>query len=148
MKRGPKSREELTVIRSILDARPQPPEDLSEAQAETWRTIVNRLPHDWFGRETLPILAAHCRHVSTHKLLSDAIDQFEPDWLKVEGGLDRLVKLTAMRDRETRGMVATARALRLTKSAQIRPETAGRAARNAGSGARPWDWQAGGGVKV
>ena len=62
--RGRKRSAELAVVRSITAARPQPPDDLTEAQAETWRAIVNRLPGNWFGRETLPILAAHLRHMS------------------------------------------------------------------------------------
>lgn len=140
MKRGPKSSADLAVVRSIADARPQPPDELNAAQADAWRAIVNRLPADWFPRETLPILAAHVRHLTTHKLLSDAIDLYEPDWLAVEGGVERLGKLTAMRDRETRGMVATARALRITKASQTRPETAYRgAAKAAAGGKRPWD---------
>ncbi len=140
MKRGPKSSADLAVVRNILDARPQPPDDITPAQAEIWLAIVNRLPSDWFGRETLPILAAHCRHVTTHRLLSDAIDQYQPDWLTVEGGVERLGKLTAMRDREARGMVNTARALRITKASQTRPETAYRgAAKGSPEGARPWD---------
>lgn len=140
MKRGPKSAADLATVTPIGAARPQPPDDLSTAQAEIWRGIVNRLPQDWFPRETLTILAAHCRHVTTHRLLSDAIDLYQPDWLTVEGGVERLGKLTAMRDRETRGMVATARALRLTKASQTRPETAYRAAKAATSdGRRPWD---------
>lgn len=138
-KRGRASSADLAVVRNILDARPQPTDDLNPAQAEIWLQIVNRLPSDWFPRETLPILAAHCRHVTTHRLLSDAIDEYEPAWLAVEGGIERLGKLTAMRDREARGMVATARALRITKAAQTRPETAYRGAKAAGNGRRPWD---------
>jgi hypothetical protein len=39
--------------------------DLTEDQAAEWRAVVDRLPNDWFPRETHGMLAQFCRHVCT-----------------------------------------------------------------------------------
>src|SRR5262245_26279261 len=43
--------------------RPEPPSNLTAKEAAEWRAIVNRLPPDWFPRETHAILAQYCRMV-------------------------------------------------------------------------------------
>ena len=139
MKRGPTSTASLAIVRPVTDTRPDAPYDLTDAQAEEWRAIVDRMPADWFPRETWGVLAAHCRHVVTGRMLSAEIDRHKAEWLKTDEGLKRFDRLTAARNRETVATIATARALRLTKASQIRPETAGRKARDAGNGRRPWD---------
>jgi hypothetical protein len=140
MKRGRKSAAEHLSVVSFAKARPGPPLSLTEAQADAWRAITNRLPADWFPRETHPILTALCKHISTFELLSKAIDRYEPEWLDVDGGIERLMKLTQMRERESRGVLAASRALRLSKQAQIKPERAGRIVADAPDDARrPWD---------
>jgi hypothetical protein len=50
--------------------------------------------------------------------------------------LDRLL---SMAERETRGALACARALRLTPQAQIHPRTAGRQVNNSPDGRKPWE---------
>ncbi|SKA10980.1 hypothetical protein [Consotaella salsifontis] len=139
MKRGPKSAASLALVAPLTESRPLPPEDLTDDQQGEWRAVVRRMPADWFPRETHGILKAFCRHATTHRLISYEIDRYEAEWLKDEDGLKRLDKLTAMRERESRAMIATARALRITKHSQIRPETAGRATRGSFDGRRPWD---------
>ena len=52
----------------------------------------------------------------------------------VDGGLERLDRLLAIAERETRAITACARALRLTPQAQMHPRTAGRAVSNVPSG--------------
>jgi hypothetical protein len=55
--RGPQS-SAAAVIRSVAelrgDARPEPPADLTEDQADEWRAVVDRLPADWFPRTADP----------------------------------------------------------------------------------------------
>src|SRR5262245_51877559 len=41
--------------------RPPPPPGLVKAEADEWRDIVNRLPPDWFPRETHAMLKQYCR---------------------------------------------------------------------------------------
>lgn len=102
-----------------------------------WREVVGAMPADWFTRESYPVLTAFCRPTARADMLASLLADFTPDWIKVEGGLQRLDTLLAMATRET--ATACARALRLTHHARIRPRDAGRAmARNPGE-TRPWD---------
>jgi hypothetical protein len=60
-------------------------------------------------------------------------------WLRADGGVERLNRLLAMAERESKALVAMARALRLTPSSQYGPRKG--ATINAGSydGPRPWE---------
>ena len=141
MKRGRKSSSELSTV--VIDAgrcmSSPPPPELTDAQATVWRDVVGSLPGDWFTRAAHPILVAFCRHACRARLLEMQIAQFEPEWTRVDGGLERLDRLLAVAERETRAMTACARALRLTPQAQMHPRTAGRAVSNLPSGPFPWD---------
>jgi hypothetical protein len=94
---------------------------------------------NWLTRAAHPILIAYCRHACRSRLLEIQIAQFELEWTRVEGGLERLDKLLAASERETRAMMACARALRLTPQAQMHPRTAGRAISNLPQGPLPWE---------
>jgi hypothetical protein len=49
---------------SVLgNERPAPPDELTEEEAEEWRAIASRMPHDWFTRENHPLLCEYCRHI-------------------------------------------------------------------------------------
>ena len=135
--RGRKSAAELTVV-TLGPRRPDPPEELTVEQAEEWRAIVGRMPADWFSREHYPLLAALCFHVCRSRMLAGLIDTFPTEWLAEEGGLQRLDKLLAMAERETRCMTALSRAMRLTQRSRIGPEVAATKAAQPG-GVRPWD---------
>jgi hypothetical protein len=67
------------------------------------------------------------------------IARFDTDWVGIDGGLERLDRLRAIAERETRAITACARALRLTPQAQMHPRTAGRAVSNLPHGPRRWD---------
>jgi hypothetical protein len=98
------------------------------------------MPGDWLARGAYPVLIAYCRHVCRARLLEAQVARFEPEWLKVEGGVARLDKLLGMAERETRAMTACARALRLTPQTQMHPRTAGRRLNDMPEdGPRPWD---------
>jgi len=141
MKRGRISSAELATV--VIDAGPRlpssPPPELSAAQSAVWCDVVGSLPADWFTRAAHPILISYCRHVCRAQVLEKQISQFELEWTMADGGLERLDRLLAVAERETRAMTACARALRLTPQAQMHPRTAGRAVSNLPSGPRPWD---------
>lgn len=141
-KRGRKSASGLSTV--IVDVGRQampspPPSELTDAQADVWRDVVGSLPAVWFKRATYPILIAYCRHACRARLLELQVAQFEPEWTRAEGGLERLDKLLALCERETRAMIACARALRLTPQAQMHARTAGRAIDNLPVGPPPWE---------
>jgi hypothetical protein len=79
-----------------------PPPELSDAQTKVWLDVVGSFPGDWFTRAASPILTAYCRHVCRARLLELQIAQFEPEWTRADGGLERLDRLLAVAERETR----------------------------------------------
>ena len=123
----------------LATRRPPPPEGLLQAEATVWRDIVGAMPANWFTRESYPVLKAFCRHTARADMLAGLLADFTPEWIKVEGGLQRLDKLLGMAARETTTATACARALRLTQQARIQPRGAGRAMANNPAGPRPWD---------
>ena len=141
MKRGPRSAADLaTVVINAGQRQPAPPPtELSDAQAQVWRDAVGSFPGNWLTRAAHPILIAFCRHVCRARLLERQIAEFELEWTRAPGGLERFDKLLAMAERETRAATACARALRLTPQSQMHPRTAGRAVENLPKGPMPWD---------
>lgn len=140
--RGRKSSGALTANPVLIETRrPAPPSDLGEAEAEVWKDTVGTMPSGWFSRAQYPVLIAYCRHTARAAQLAGLIAQFEPEWLGVDGGLQRLDKLLAMAERETRALSACARSMRLTHQAQIQPRGAGRAVQNAPPDGRPRPWE-------
>lgn len=139
-KRGPKSAASIASAPiSPEPRRPPPPHDLKGKEEQVWRDTVATMPGDWFDRVHEPMLKAFCRHVVSADRLTLLVEAFKDDWLREEGGLQRLDKLLAMRERESRAVVMCARSMRLTQQAQMHPRSAGRAVANATSGPRPWD---------
>src|SRR6476661_6952616 len=105
-KRGRISSAELATV--VVDAGrcmpASPPPELTDAQATIWRDVVGSLPNGWFTRAAHPILIAFCRHVCHARLLEVQIARFEPEWMRVDGGLERFDRLLAIAERETRAM--------------------------------------------
>jgi hypothetical protein len=145
MKRGRKSAAELAVVVTPLQAmRPPPPAELTEEQAEEWRSIVSRMPADWFCREHYAMLCTYCRDVVRERMLSHQIDAFKPEWVRASGGAEKLDKLLAMAERETRAVLALARSMRLTHQSKykskIEATRAGLASRHIfAEGRFPWE---------
>ncbi len=92
--------------------RPRPPADLTDEQADEWRAVANSLPADWFGRETLPMLAQYCRHVVASKRVAALVAQCEAgDELDLRD-YDRLLK---MQEREGRAITSLATKMRISQ---------------------------------
>jgi hypothetical protein len=128
MKPGPKSAADLSLTAFAAEPRLRAPQGLSEDEVDLFLAIVGKLPASFFDVQDSEQLAAYCRHVSAAKGLSRTISAFNPKWMAKPGGAERLDLLLRMREREPRAALAYARSLRLTRSAQVRPETAGRRA--------------------
>lgn len=112
--RGRKSVGALAVLDACIDAiqRPEPDPTLTDEQADEWRAVVNRLPADWFPRETWGLLAQYCRHVVSARRVADLIRKAEAeDGFDVES-YDRLLK---MQEREGRAVAALARGMRMSQ---------------------------------
>jgi hypothetical protein len=141
VKRGRPSASALTTVVIGAGSRtpPAPPAELTDAQAQVWRDTVGGLPGDWLERGAHPILVQYCRHVCRARLIEIQLQRFEAEWLHLEGGLERLDKLLHAAERESRAVLATARALRITPQAMIAPRTAGRKLHDYPPGPRPWE---------
>lgn len=106
--RGRQSAAELTVIASsgiIPVSRPRPPEYLTDEQAEEWRAIVNVMPADRFGPETVPLLAGYCRHAVASRHIGQLISTCEAAEELDLAEYDRLLK---MQERESRCLASLA----------------------------------------
>jgi hypothetical protein len=140
MKRGRPSSGDLAVlIGRPMPPAPPPPPELTDAQATVWRDAVGGLPSDYIERGAYPLLIEYTRRVCRLRLLEIQIRQFEQDWIRVEGGLERFDQLLSMADRECRATIALARSLRLSPQSVIRPDAAGRKLNHPRPGPRPWD---------
>jgi hypothetical protein len=133
--RGRKSAASLTVISSTgIEAirRPDPPEELTEEQAAEWQAVVNRLPADWFPRETHPLRAQYCRHVVCARRVAQLIEHAEAD---DELDIEDYARLLRMQEMEGRAMSSLATRMRITQQATVRAEVA----RKPLALPKPWD---------
>ena len=116
-KRGRKSAASLEVVPPVaVEAveRPDAPYDLTDEQAEEWWAVVNRLPADWFPRETHALLAEYCRHVVKSRRIAQLIADAES---AEEIDIDTLDKLYKMAERESRAISSLATRMRITQQA-------------------------------
>lgn len=119
--RGRKSTASMAVVKPdgvIAVKRPAPPDDLTDEQADEWRSVVNRMPADWFPRETHGMLEQYCRHVVSARRVSDLVENLingdteSDDWI---ADYDRLLK---MQEREGRALSSLATRMRISQHAQ------------------------------
>ena len=108
--RGRKSTAELTALRPEV-TRPRPPACLTKEQAQEWRAVVNRMPEDWFPRETHQLLVQYCRHATASKRIAELIADMEAGNLDVNE-YDRLLK---MQEREGRALSSLATRMRISQ---------------------------------
>jgi chaperone required for assembly of F1-ATPase len=121
--RGPKSSADRSVATLMPDVsvvhRPDAPYDLTDEQATEWRAIVDRLPADWFPRETHGLLSAYCRHVVAQRRVAQLVQNCEAAAVLDTEEYDRLLK---MQDREGRAISSLATRMRLSQGATSDPK--------------------------
>jgi chaperone required for assembly of F1-ATPase len=116
MKRGRPSAASLEVANRPEQVetiqRPDAPYDLTDEQTEEWWAVVNRMPADWFPRETHGVLAQYCRHVIAARRMAQLVAACE-----AEEDLDivRYDRLLKMQEREGRALSSLATRLRITQ---------------------------------
>jgi hypothetical protein len=133
--RGRKSSVELAVVGpSGIETirRPEPPSELTEEQAIEWRATVNRLPPDWFPRETHPMLVQYCRLIVRARRLADLINQAEADEEFDVGAYRDLLK---SEEAVTRAIASLSTRMRLNQSSTMRHD----AVRKPGMLRKPWE---------
>jgi hypothetical protein len=134
-RRGKPSKGDLEVVPLMPgDAKPSPPEDMSDAEKVVWQSIVDAMPLRYFGRETWPNLRSLCRHT----VASDLI------WARyieaIESGkkADIVETLSRLHNRESAAVRRLSADLRLSKSVRSQPVVHERAKANQVI-KRPWD---------
>lgn len=70
---GRKSAASLSVLPMGEQPRPEPPDSLTEEEAQIWRDVVGGLPPEWFGAETWLLLEQYCRHGSRARAIARAV---------------------------------------------------------------------------
>lgn len=103
-----------TVVETV--SRPDAPYDLTDEQADEWRAVVNRMPADWFPRETWALLSQYCRHVVAARRIAQLISATESRKSVDVEDYDRLLK---MQEREGRAMSSLATRMRISQQATV-----------------------------
>ena len=133
--RGKKTAAELSVVQGFRE-RPEPPPELTLAQAEEWRAVVERMPFDWFPREIQPLLCAYCRHVCNARHVARLIEAAGDMDIGDRTGLLRLNRLLSMQHRQSNALVSLATRMRLTMQSRYTATSAATAATRRGGTAR------------
>ena len=102
----------ITAVR-----RPDPPDELDSEQAHEWRCVVNRMPADWFPRETHAMLIQYCRHVVSARRVSELMENFITGETELKL-IETYNKILIMQEREGRAMSALATRMRISQHAQ------------------------------
>ena len=131
--RGRVSGAALSIVPSVVSLpRPKPPTELSPEQAEEWRAVVDRMPAEWFPRETYGLLAQFCRHVVSGRRVAQLIDAMD------QGGEDfdlmRYDQLLKMQEREGRALSSLATRMRISQHSQYDKKKA-----KGSTVKKPWD---------
>lgn len=135
-----KAAELAVVIPGEFGKRPEPPDFLTERQAEIWRETTSSEPTEFFSSAaSRGLLADYCRHRESAENVSGIIDTFKPEWLKNGEGVKRYQALLRIRETETTAAMRMARSLRLTNQSRYMPNKAARAGLNAAMGPKPWE---------
>jgi chaperone required for assembly of F1-ATPase len=135
--RGRKSAASQEVVvpgTTELIARPDAPYDLTDEQSAEWWAVVNRMPADWFPRETHGMLTQYCRHVVAARRVAQLVAKAEKNKTLDLEEYDRLLK---MQEREGRAISSLATRMRISQQATVRAD----AARKPDMVDDPWEFQ-------
>lgn len=135
--RGRKSAAALAIVSPVeVVPRPGAPAELNDEQAAEWKAVVERMPADWFGRETHALLVQYCRHVVAARRIAQIIEAMEnleaaeqrPFVLE---DYDRALK---MQEREGRAISSLATRMRITQQTSY-----DKSKKKPGATKRPWE---------
>ena len=146
MKRGRKSAQEMATRPVFAFSRkaPEPPPILTDAEAEVWRSLIVSPGGSLITSEAFPLLKELCRQIVNADLIVKEIREFKPEWLPVNGGLERFDDLLRVQDRIADRISSLSSKLRLSPSSRVHKKATGRQVGNQPDPdrPRPWDYQA------
>ncbi len=121
-------------ITDVIDRveRPKAPADLIDEEVEIWAAVVNRMPADWFGDETLPLLSQYCRHVIQARRIAELIEKATADPKLHIADYERILRMQA---RESGAIAQLATKMRISQQAT----TNHRGNRQTKPGKKPWE---------
>ena len=112
------------------------PDYLTVPQKEIWAQTVNARAADYFGEDSLPLLAEYCRAAAMCDSLAIEIEA------AMAGGEGKDVKtLLQLRDMESRRLTSIATKLRITNQSRYTPQAA-KTASKGGGGGKVWQFGA------
>lgn len=137
--RGRKSEIGLALVAgSFQGQRPPAPERLNDEEREEWNAIVNRMPPDWFTRETWSMLKSLCAQVCIQRQLEAASRLLKPEELATAEGMKAFRDLMAMQEKVLKTIVSPATKMRLTPQSRYDTLKANTAVNNTVQ-MRPWE---------
>src|SRR5262245_42058893 len=98
--------------------RPEPPSELNEEQRTEWREIVNRMPADWFPKETHGLLVAYCRAISRSRLLAAMIEGYQDPEKNEHFSFKEFQKLLRSENENAKLVATLATKMRISHQAQ------------------------------
>lgn len=117
-----KALEESGTLGEFIPARPDPLEGLTREQRDEWKAVVDRMPEEWFPRETHQLLAQYCRHACEAKFISGMLRAHKVDPETSGEWLDQYGDLLKLQEREGRAMSSLATRLRITQQSTVNPK--------------------------
>lgn len=138
--RGRRSAAELVTTSNVVPFKPlplEPPDQLSDAEAAIFKSVVAAMPEGWFKADTVALLVEYSRAVDACDKLAAMRQQPEPMALR-----DLALLLTA-HEKQARLVASLATKMRLSQQSRILPQTAGTAVANKPVAAPPWGAQGG-----
>jgi hypothetical protein len=122
--RGRKSMTDLMIDGSTtIVQRPDAPYDLTDAEADEWRAIVNSMPAEHFARVHYPMLVQLCRHKAASNRVAQLVEQCCAKRKGKTFNLNEFDTLSAMQARETSAIIRLQRSMRLTQQSLYRAES-------------------------
>jgi len=137
-KRGRASGAEMVTAVVKIGDRPEPPLSLNPRAEDEWRRIVDRMPSDWFGAETLSLLQSHCEHVAEGEAVQMMIEKVRSSAMVNDESYKRYRDLLRDKDLQTRAALSCATKLRMTQQSSYNAKSASTAQSKTLGGMKPW----------
>lgn len=126
-------------IGGLPGTRPPPPDYIENPEErEVWRTIVDRMPPNWFTAETFPVLTELCSATVTARKLNVEVAMMRGQ-RRTEGlSLGLFMRVTSLKNRTSALVASLSSKLRLTQQSRMNSEQAKSYAEKSSSSAKPW----------
>ena len=107
----------------------EPPDCLTDDQAQVWRETVTARAADYFQPDVAPLLEEYCRVVVMCRALALQVEGLMAG--DEDGNLEKVLRL---RDMESKRLTSIATKLRITNQSRYNPLSANTAAKKGGGG--------------